>query len=101
MSKLDKVLQAIADEAAALSGSPQKTLGHVRKMLGLSDQLDDGMRNRVLHRLAGLLEQTDGPRASALALGCGALVEAGGEPDIALGPVLDHLPAMLNSAAVF
>jgi hypothetical protein len=101
MARLEAVLQAIADEAAAPDGSPQETLGRVQTLLEAANRLDDGMRNRVLQRLAGIIEQTDGPRASALALGCGALVEAGGEPDIALGPVLDHLPAMLASAAVF
>src|SRR5262249_35185164 len=53
----------------------------------------------VLRRMADAIATTDHARASAVAIGCGAIVENGGDPDIAIGPLPAHPPATPAPAA--
>ncbi len=100
MSSLDLALQKLAAAATSPNGNPQELLGQVRALLGRLEA-DSGTCNRLLNHFAELIAQTDGPRASALAIGCGSLVENGGDPDMALLPILEHLPDLLATAMVF
>ncbi len=100
MSSLGATLRQLAATATSPDGSAQELLDQVRSLLGHL-QADSGVSNRLLNHFAELIAQTDGPRASALALGCGTLVENGGDPEIALLPVLQHLPELLAGALVF
>jgi hypothetical protein len=100
MSSLDSALGQLSATATLPDGNPQHLLTQVRAMLGQLPA-DSGICNRLLNHFAELIAQTDGPRASALAIGCGALVENGGDPDIALLPMLEQLPELLAGALVF
>jgi len=100
MSSLDSALRQLAATATSPDGNPQELLGQVRALLE-QIEADSGTSNRLLNHFAELIAQTDGPRASALSIGCGALVENGGDPEIALLPVLEHLPDLLAGAIVF
>ena len=101
MSSLESALQQLAASAASTGSSAQQVLSDVRTVVNLAENVDPGTRDRLLNNFAELIAQVDGPRASALVIGCGSLVESGGDPVIALLPTLQHLPDLLASAAAF
>ena len=80
---------------------PQDVLVDVRRVVSLAEDTDAGTRDRLLNCLAELISEVDGPRASALVLACGTLVESGGDPVIALVPTLQQLPDVLAAASRF
>lgn len=100
MSSLESALHQLTTTATSPDRGAQELLGQVRDLLGQLEA-DSGNSDRLLNHFAELMAQTDGPRASALALGCGALVENGGDAEVALLPVLEHLPDLLAGALDF
>ena len=101
MSNLEKAIKDLAAVATAADSSPQDVWPHVQNVINTADQADASTRNYLLQRMTEIMDQTDGPRVSLIAVGCGALVEEGGDPRIPVGPILKHLPAMLAEGARF
>jgi hypothetical protein len=101
MASLESALLQLAATATSPGGSAQEVLGQVRTVVNLAENVDPGTRDRLLNNFAELIAQVDGPRASALVIGCGSLVESGGDPVVALLPTLQQLPDLLGSAGAF
>lgn len=55
--------------------------------------------NAILGGLAPAVAEADPFQAARLALLCGSLVEAGGDPTLTVGPLVDRLPLLLTGAA--
>lgn len=60
------------------------------------DVLDEGLR-----RMADVISVADVPQASLISIACGAIVEDGGCPDIAVGAILERLPEVMKGALAF
>src|SRR5260370_19280525 len=56
-------------------------------------------KTRSLDQIAGLLARTDLSRAALVALACGAIVEQGGDPTIAVDAILARLQTALIDLA--
>jgi hypothetical protein len=96
-------LQAVHRLAEAAAGpSPLESLydelSLVVDALGSSSVNDRDEALRVLGKVIGEAEQ---PRASLVALGCGAIVEHGGDPNIAFPSVVSRLPDALSAAKAY
>ena len=74
----------------------QENLSDVVDLLPTSGAAD---RDAALRRLSDALSVIDMAKAALLALGCGAIVEHGGDPNIAIDAILARLPAVLRDAA--
>jgi hypothetical protein len=98
---LEEALREMVMAATAPGGSPEETLRLSQAVVEAAVDQEPATQNEALRRMADAIAATDHARASAVALGCGALVENGGDPDIAVGAVLAHLPDTLAAAAVF
>jgi hypothetical protein len=98
---LEDALRDMVLAATAPGGSPEETLRLSQAVVEAAVDQDVATQNETLRRMADAIASTDHARASAVAIGCGALVENGGDPDIAVGAILDHLPDTLAAAAVF
>jgi hypothetical protein len=98
---LDDALREMVMAATAPGGSPEETLRLSQAVVEAAVHGDVPAQNEALRRMADAIAATDHARASAVAIGCGAIVENGGDPDLAIGPILAHLPETLAGAAVF
>jgi hypothetical protein len=98
---LEDALRDMVVAATAPGGSPEETLRLSQAVVEAAVPSDTPTQNEALRRMADAIATTDHARASAVAIGCGAIVENGGDPDIAIGPILEHLPDTLAAAAVF
>ena len=58
-------------------------------------------RDEALRILSETIAEADLPRASLVALGCGAIVEHGGEPNLAIDAILARLPKALARAKAY
>lgn len=96
-------MQAADRLADAASGS--QPLDEIHDYLSsLADALDaSGVadRNKALHNLAAVIARADLSRAALLALGCGAIVEHGGDPNLALDAIMTRLPEALRQAKAY
>lgn len=99
--------EAVQKAVAQLTGAveerrlAQDVYSCMKKVLEASTKLDNEARTRLLQQLAPLMEQATGPQAASIAIGCGAIVENGGDPHIVFPPIARHLPNMLQAAASF
>jgi hypothetical protein len=98
---LDDSLREMLIAATAPGGSPEETLRLSQAVVEAVVDADPATQTDTLQRMADAIATTDHARASAVAIGCGAIVENGGDPDIAIDPILEHLPETLAEAAVF
>jgi hypothetical protein len=101
MDNLDKAVESLVAAAGPERGSVPETYEGLAAVLEEAERAAESSRNRALVRLAAVIAATDVTRASLVSLGCGALVESGGEPRLALSVILDRLPAVLTRAAAF
>ena len=82
--------------------SLEETHASVRAMLEAAAQAGDAARDAALARLTtAIAHANDLERAGAIALGCGALVEEGASPTIALHAILERLPRTFGDAMHF
>src|SRR5262245_22511243 len=100
MSPFLQSVNRLADAAAGSSPleSLHDDLSLVVDALGSSSARD---RDEALRRLGKAIHDAELPRASLVALGCGAIVEHGGDPDIAIESILTRLPAALQQARAY
>lgn len=95
----------VLNQLAALLTSPMAStddlLDPVQRIATAAAEMRAGYRDHILHRLSDLLERTDSLRAAMVAMCCGALVESGGDPQLAIGPILDHATNLLLDAQEF
>lgn len=88
--------------SAATGSAPVEELHDLLSIL--ADRLEiSGAKERddALRILAEAIASAELPRAALLALGCGAIVEHGGDPNLALDAVLLRLPDALKQAKAF
>jgi hypothetical protein len=95
----------VLNQLAALLTSPMAStddlLDPVQQIAAAAVKMRDEFRDQILDTLADLLERTDSLRAAMVAMCCGALVESGGDPQLAIGPILDHATNLLLDAQQF
>jgi hypothetical protein len=101
MDALDKAVEQLAAAAGPGRGSVHETYEGLAAVLDEAEHAEPAARGRALRRLAEVIVATDVTRASLVALGCGALVESGGDPHLALGAILARLPPTLKQSATF
>ncbi len=101
MDHLDQAVAQLSAAAAPGRGSVHETYEGLAAVLEEAEHAEPTARNRALRHLATVIVATDVTRASLVALGCGALVESGGDPQLALPAVLGRLPAVLQQAITF
>src|SRR5689334_9956019 len=101
MSFFDLVETAV-ETACAPQGSVERTTNACRAMLQGAAAAGEAAHDAALARLATAIAQaTDLERAAAIALACGALVEDGASPTVALHPILERLPRTFGDAFHF
>jgi hypothetical protein len=101
MGAFRKAVEALFDAADAVGGTPKMAHNWAEMLLGAADGVTEEEYDEALERLAPVLEETDRPRAAAVALACGGLVERGGNPTLASKPILALLPDVLADALAF
>jgi hypothetical protein len=101
MDNFEKAVETLIAAAGSAQGSTNDTYEGLGAVLEEAERSGEEGRNRALRRLAEVVASTDVTRASLVALGCGALVESGGDPGLALDAILDRLPRIMAKAAVF
>jgi hypothetical protein len=87
---------------AAASSSPLEALHD--ELILVVDALEYSSakdRDEALRILSKTIAEADLPRASLVALGCGAIVEQGGEPNLAIDAILARLPKSLAQAKAY
>jgi hypothetical protein len=101
MNHLEMAVKLLSAAAGPGGGSVQETYEGLAAVLEEAEHAEATARNQALAQLATVIAATDVTRASLVSLGCGALVESGGDPRLALGAVLGRLPAVLTQADIF
>jgi hypothetical protein len=81
--------------------TPEALNSALRKVFQHAKQADQESRDRVLVELAERVASIPLSPASFLAVGCGALVELGADPEQALAPILARTGEALGGATVF
>jgi len=101
---MDHFEQAATDLAAAAApgrAAVEDAAACAQRMLAELETADAAARQRALALLADALPAAPLDCAGAVALACGALVEAGGDPERPLDGLLSRLPEGLAGASTF
>lgn len=101
MDKLNAALQDLTVTVNAPHLTPQEIFKAVKLVVAQADQTAERERNEALGQMADLIGTPDLGRAAFIIMGCGALVEQGADPYIALDAVLGRLIEVLERAAAF
>jgi hypothetical protein len=99
MSPFTTTVEAVLD--AASTASAEQFQNCLSAVVDLVPTAGTAERHAALHRFADALTATNLTEASLLALGCGAIVEHGGDPLVAIDAILARLPSALSDAAKF
>jgi len=101
MSFFDLVETAV-ESACAKDRALEDTRSAIRAVLEAAQTAGDAARDAALARLSTAIAQAnDLEHAAATALACGALVEEGASPTIALSAILERLPRTFGDALHF
>ncbi len=91
----------VAAEAPEGAFDPQQFRELSQAIFEESDGAEDAEVSDALRRLSEVIATANPFRASLVALTCGALVENGADPTIAIESILDRLPEVLERADAF
>jgi hypothetical protein len=100
-------MSAFAESVATLIDAAAKPLAWdetqeaAREVCNFAATVSSDEVNSVLARLRALIRTADIPTAGILALCCGALVEAGGDPALTIEAIADRLPETMALAQKF
>ena len=100
MPSFHEAVNALAAAAADPNGLEElhDRLSDLADLLNASREKD---QNAALVQLAAAIEHVSLPSAALVALGCGAIVEHAGDPDLAFHAVLGRLPEALAHAKMY
>jgi hypothetical protein len=86
---------------ASAENDIEEVYASAREVMRASEEVEPHELNQALQRLADALATAPVYCLGVLGITAGALVERGGAPELALRPILDRLPEVLQGAADF